>query len=473
MPVYLSVVLGTACNIDCRFCYQVRNADALLSPDPLGNDLKRELLAFCPYLTTLRIGGGEVFVLPGFEEFIDAAAGMTSRPIISISTNGTLIDNRWAEKLVDIPLQEVTVSIDGATAATYEYLRRGARLDDVLANVDRIQNIKSRRNSTFPSINFFYVVVRSNYREIPQFLQLAGDHGVPHVCFQTALVDHRNLSRDPALAAEVAFREDEIRELYEIIRSAIQKQRSSFANVSVSGLHQLFQSCNLATAFLKEDKFSIYPGSSIPGTESSDDRDGIELCPNPWTTMFVSEGGDVRTCFGSLPVGNIYETPLIRLWNCPKVIAARSEMIRGRYSSAGCSGNWCSWRDGKRGKSSAKGHISKPMTGLRRQLISSIDAPGASAGAAFTTQVGISPVRRLLTERSAKIAELESRVQLLESIAALSGAEVPLSKEVRFGSGTLSKFAKKMSIGAAVRMIQLLQRIISVLKRFINWVCIA
>jgi MoaA/NifB/PqqE/SkfB family radical SAM enzyme len=411
--------------------------------------------------------------LPGFEEFIDEAAEMTGRPIISISTNGTLINNRWAEKIVDIPFQEVTVSIDGATAATYEYLRRGARLDDVLANVDRIQNIKSRRNSAFPSINFFYVVVRSNYREIPQFLQLARAHGVSHVCFQTALVDHRNLSRDPTLAGEAAFGKDEIRELYEIIRVAIREQRSSSGNIGVSGMHQLFQSCNLGTAFLEEDKFSIYPGRVVPGVEPTDDSDEIELCPNPWTTVFVSEGGDVHLCFGSLPVGNIYETPLVRIWNCQKAIAARSEMLRGRYFPAGCSRDWCSWREGKRSKSPAKGHISKPMTGFWRRLIPSINAPEESAGAAFTTQVGISPVRRLLTQRSAKIAELESRVQLLESIATLSGAEVPLSKEVRFGSSTLSKFAKKIEIGAAVRMIQLLQRIINALKRFINWVCIA
>ena len=46
MPLYLSVVLGTACNLDCPFCYQTASDQRLLPLDPLGFALRRELSAF-------------------------------------------------------------------------------------------------------------------------------------------------------------------------------------------------------------------------------------------------------------------------------------------------------------------------------------------------------------------------------------------------------------------------------------------
>jgi len=45
-----------------------------------------------PYLSTVRFLGGEVFVLPGFQELIDDVVATVDRPIISLNTNGTLID---------------------------------------------------------------------------------------------------------------------------------------------------------------------------------------------------------------------------------------------------------------------------------------------------------------------------------------------------------------------------------------------
>src|SRR5208337_2436656 len=143
-------VLGNACNIDCPHCYQARNGDNLLRPTEVAEELRRELMAFYPYLSTLRIQGGEVFAIRGFRELIDDVAQVVRRPILSISTNGTLIDDEWAERLVRTPFSNVTVSIDGGTRATYDRLRKGANLEHVLANIDRIQRWKANLGSDMP-----------------------------------------------------------------------------------------------------------------------------------------------------------------------------------------------------------------------------------------------------------------------------------------------------------------------------------
>src|SRR5438128_1391896 len=86
-PRCLGLVLGNACNIDCIHCYQARNGSNLLRPPEIAAELRRELMAFYPYASTLRIQGGEVFAIRGFRDLIDDVAQLVRRPILSISTN--------------------------------------------------------------------------------------------------------------------------------------------------------------------------------------------------------------------------------------------------------------------------------------------------------------------------------------------------------------------------------------------------
>jgi sulfatase maturation enzyme AslB (radical SAM superfamily) len=80
---------------------------------------------------------------------------VTDRPLISISTNGTLIDQAWAERIVRTPFRSITVSFDGGTESTFEKLRRGARFSKVIGNITRLQELKRSSGSPFPTLDAF------------------------------------------------------------------------------------------------------------------------------------------------------------------------------------------------------------------------------------------------------------------------------------------------------------------------------
>lgn len=518
MPRYLSVVLGTRCNINCPYCYQAKTGEELLAPECFGENLRRELAAFYPYLSTLRIGGGEVFLISGFEELVAEVSAAVARPIISISTNGTLIDEAWAERIVRTPFQEVTVSIDGATPGTYARLRRGASLSQVLTNVERIQDLKRRINSNLPDVNFFYLVMRSNYREIPLFLQIAERLGIERISLQMLQVDHRNLSREPGLTAEVDFQPGEVQELHDLTRNVLEEHRKN-RTINVCGFQSLFELHNLETDFLEEGRFSLYPDNTGNNSEqASHDSRGTEnatgnatetaetsrgttseirLCPNPWTLMYVTETGQVHICFMGKSIGNLYETPLIRLWNSPAAIAARADIINGRYEAAGCSKLWCSWREGKRDNRPA--HVAaheliEEFRRLSQQALGTLEpVPELTLSGS-----GLASVRRMLTERNHRIAELEwnlvnlceknrtmletadkqnqllsARISELEHMVSfVSENRVGLASDVRFGSSVLNRILKKMAIGVAIRSIQTLEWASNNLRKFVNWTCV-
>jgi MoaA/NifB/PqqE/SkfB family radical SAM enzyme len=478
-PRCLSLVLGNACNIYCPHCYQSKNGDNILRPAEIGRELRREFMTLYPYLSTLRILGGEPFALVGFRELIEDAATTVNRPIVSVSTNGTLIDEGWAERIVRMPFSNLTVSIDGGTPATYARLRRGADLDKVLANVQRIQNWKQKLGSTLPHLDSFFVVMRSNFREIPQYLDLASANGFTDVSLQTMEVNNNNASREPALERDETIADAaEIRELHSIMQEVLPRQRRHFRMIRTSGMTSLFASQGLDTSFLREESEGLYPDSDdlaeeayldgsgdatatalrpnggaeepelvaiAPGSNGApaepavatalrpnggaapkaadraappEEDPAAALCPNPWTTMFVAENGDVLVCFLSEPIGNLYETPINRLWNSPQTMAKRSDMVAGRYLESGCSTRWCSWREGKKAPAPrpeklvelrAETAIFADRARRARALVPASEAPSP-----------IAPVRRMVASRDQRIKELEVMLdQLCDTNAAI------------------------------------------------------
>jgi MoaA/NifB/PqqE/SkfB family radical SAM enzyme len=402
-PRCLGLVLGNACNIDCIHCYQAKNGDNLLRPSEIAGELRRELMGFYPYVSTLRIQGGEVFAIRGFSELIDDVTRFVRRPVLSISTNGTLIDEEWAERLVRTPFSSVTVSIDGGTRATYNRLRKGADLDQVLANIDRVQRWKAKLQSKMPYLDSFFVIMRSNFREIPEYLELMGQHGMIDVALQTMELSPENTARVPTLEADEAITDRrEVEELHAILRDVLPRFQKSFRTVRVSGLQTLFESHQLGAAFLEEGEKSLYPDSDGLSQGS------FELCPNPWTTLFLVENGDAHLCFISQPIGNLYSEPLAALWNSPNALAKRSDMISGRYLSSGCSQQYCGWREGK---SSPPRNIDSGSPKWR-ELVQIQPCQNSEIEAAGNLPL----VRRLVAEERRKRSELEVYKRSLESL---------------------------------------------------------
>jgi hypothetical protein len=123
--------------------------------------------------------------------------------------------------------------------------------------------------------------------------------------------------------------------------------------------------------------------------------------------MFVVENGDVLLCFLSEPIGNLYESPLVKIWNSPRAIAKRSEMIQGRYLSSGCSQLWCDWRDGKN-CATPSSESRKELLDVFKQVRDRVAVPQSELfPPALPGRLGA--VRRLLEGRERRIVELEAQ----------------------------------------------------------------
>ena len=99
--------------------------------------------------------------------------------LYNLQTNGLLLKKMFGrlENIFD-NLNELNISIDGATEKTYKLLRRGGDFNLLLENLDFIKNYHKNFK-----INVHMVVQKSNWHEMNQMIKLADRFNVHKIWF--------------------------------------------------------------------------------------------------------------------------------------------------------------------------------------------------------------------------------------------------------------------------------------------------
>ena len=157
------------CNLSCIHCRRMTVADRLVPQDLTTEEsvnLVDQIAAFSRPILVL--SGGE----PLFRSDIyDIAAHATDRGlIVALATNATLVDADVARRIKQSGVRRVSVSFDGADAATHDVFRGKGAFDRTLDGIEHL-----RREGVPFQINT--TVARHNVHQMPQALQMAKDLG--------------------------------------------------------------------------------------------------------------------------------------------------------------------------------------------------------------------------------------------------------------------------------------------------------
>ncbi|MDD2876926.1 MAG: radical SAM protein [Acidiphilium sp.] len=136
-PLFLAWQLTNGCDAGCLACCEESGVghawrDELTRDQAL--EVTRQIIeAGIPYVA---FGGGEpLSVAHCWEVFaMLAEAGIA----IKLETNGSLIDEATAARISELGIDCVQISVDGATAATHERMRPGARFTDAIGAIDHL-----------------------------------------------------------------------------------------------------------------------------------------------------------------------------------------------------------------------------------------------------------------------------------------------------------------------------------------------
>lgn len=162
------------CNLRCIHCYS--DSDGCAGTNDLtteeGKRLIDDVVAFgCPVLL---FSGGEPLMRPDVPDLIEYASSKGIRVVIS--TNGTLIDDAMAKRLMRGSVSYVGVSLDGGEQ-THDGFRRSKG-----AFKAAIEGIRACRRAGLKT-GLRFTITKRNAADIPSIFECALAEGVPRVCF--------------------------------------------------------------------------------------------------------------------------------------------------------------------------------------------------------------------------------------------------------------------------------------------------
>ena len=279
-----------------------------------GRGVLEEIL---PHVTLATLTGAEVFYTPPetYAWLMDALRRNEQVELMAV-TNATLLDEKCIRGIVD-RYRGLTLSLETLDPELYRSIRVGAELEGVLENLDRLHELKRAAGKGMhdsPLLHLNCVVFRDALDGLPELVRLAARLDVRIVAFTRFLLfDRRQCGTHgdqsfPITATDRA----RWRELFESM-------------VALGERHGVTVLDRTATLVPRSEDHLPWLTSRVSDTE---------ICPDPWSTLFVRTDGSTAFCTASeLNLGNVNSESFDEIWFGKKARDARAGFERGRLPS--------------------------------------------------------------------------------------------------------------------------------------------
>lgn len=174
-PLSASIELTERCNLNCVHCYinQPANSQNAKAREMSTAQIKNVLDQLAQAGTLfLMMTGGEIFLRPDFEEIYLHAKRLGF--ILTLFTNGTTITTEVADMLAKVPPRLIEITLDGATAETFEAVTQ------VKGSFEQcLRGIRLLRDRGL-KVTVKTVLMTLNLHELQAISDLAEEFGVKH-----------------------------------------------------------------------------------------------------------------------------------------------------------------------------------------------------------------------------------------------------------------------------------------------------
>lgn len=153
-PTVSICVFENKCFCKCRFCYQVKNPEAV-KEEYMDFDLLKKIINEIPADEPLKIvlgPGGEPLTYPKIHEMVRYVTDTRPLATTEYSTNGILMDQENALKTIESGLKRIEVSFNAPTREDYEWFTGIDAYDRVVSNMIGLMKLRSKLRSPTPVV---------------------------------------------------------------------------------------------------------------------------------------------------------------------------------------------------------------------------------------------------------------------------------------------------------------------------------
>jgi radical SAM protein with 4Fe4S-binding SPASM domain len=281
MPLTLMLEPTNICNLKCPLCPTGAGLLGRKKASMNFQHFKKIFDEFAPFIIHLRLWNwGEPLL--NLELFKMISYAKKHDVFVNTSTNSFFLTNENASKLVKSGLDELIVSLDGASEETYSKYRKKGNFSRVVNAMKTLVAEKRKLKSKTPSIKMQFIVMRHNEHEIEKAIKLAEDVGVDTIYFKTVGV--MDIS------------------VYEPIEQYLPKNPT-------------FRRYGLEHGKIKDKKVRNF-------------------CDYLWDETTINVSGEVVPCcrdsHNSYVFGNVFNEPFKNIWNNQRYIEFRRHILRNK-----------------------------------------------------------------------------------------------------------------------------------------------
>ena len=184
--------ITSACNLKCIHCYNAEKYSGIRK-DIGGTLTLKEALGAADKLyrggfKEVFLIGGEPLMYPDLSALIEHLKDKEFR--VMVTTNGTLLNEKMAQRLVELKIDSLIVSLDGATERTSDEIRGKGSFKKATQNLKRFAHLAQEAGvNVLTGIGF--VLTKKNLSEVEYLPELGNSLGVSGVDLQFLTADGR------------------------------------------------------------------------------------------------------------------------------------------------------------------------------------------------------------------------------------------------------------------------------------------
>ena len=305
-PVCLYLEVTNRCNLLCETC--PRTFEELEPPADMSWELFTKIVDQVPNIARVVMHGvGEPMLVKNLPDMIRYLKARGT--YVLFNTNGTLMQPKRFQELIDTGLDELRVSLDAANRESYAKIRGKDFFNRIVRDVGKFIAYQKQVGATTPRVSLWLTGLKETVDQLPEFVRLAAQMGVTEVHLQRLVFDEMGYGR--AMAGNSLFEGTQ-----ETERRAIEAAQEI--------AHPLGVTLDASGA--------TEPGLSL---KRQDDR-AWAACRRPWSLMyFTAHGGALPCCiapfsqrgYDNYTLGDATQQELREIWNSPAYREFRAALL--------------------------------------------------------------------------------------------------------------------------------------------------
>lgn len=284
-PSKIHIIFTSKCNLACDFCYVGKNLNQK-EPNRLSLDEWQMIAKRSPKFCAMIFTGGEAFASKDIYNVLNIF--LDQKRLVSVTTNGTIIDIGKLSQLIQKKLFFLMYSIHGLESTHDTHVKQQGAFQKICESIKQVVALKKELNSEYPLISVKTVITPENFNEIPDLIEFIEKNlPVHHLYFN--LMSPNTLHHSLTMIEDITDQRLYENTMYDypdsnkdgikkLIHYIIEKNKSSHLDI---GFTDDFKNPSELLAFIDAPKSF-----------------GVKNCNRPWHEFLLYYDGSTSSCLG-------------------------------------------------------------------------------------------------------------------------------------------------------------------------------